>query len=173
MAGNPLSCEIKGRYRSGYGFELHIPAGLRACNGWHRGWMIPLGKRTEDRYVTFGCGPNSSDMSEVGVESWASELIESFLIEPDRQEARLISRKSIRLGEEPAVRFVIRFRPAGAVEDVVEENVTAFRAGAEGDAVDSYHFGLDLTTIASQYERDRATFNAILRSWVFIGAPLP
>jgi hypothetical protein len=161
QAGNPLQCEIRGRYDTGYGLALIIPKGLRACGGWNMAWLIPLGTQSEDRYITFSTPFNASLIDDLS--SWVSELIASALSDTRKSSAQLVKRAPVSLGGLPGERFVIRYKDEGTSISMIRDSVIALSANKDPDSdVSGYEYSLDLTTTVKDYDHDRPIFEKLI-----------
>ena len=169
QAGDPLECDDSGYVSIGCGFSLMLPDDLKACHGWHRTFMIPLGKRSEDRYVT--CGASYNGTCRTNLEEWVNEIVSSRLKDSDytlsgKSNYKLIERFKTKLAELKAERYVLSYYDQETGTKMILDCIDAFSTNfLDENSCPVYMYSIDLTTTAERYKQDRETFEEIIQSW--------
>ena len=155
-----------GKYRNSvFGFSIIIPAGLKGywnsgrcapdekygcvCLGDH-GRVIPLSDQSAiDAFV----GWQMED--EWTLRDYENNEVATLKHKEGVNQVRLLSSKSIRLGNVRARRFIMQFSENN--KSVVAERIIALYKGVE--------YQLILSTVPQRYRKDRREFDKLVASW--------
>jgi hypothetical protein len=174
----PDTINTTGRYVNiSYGFSIVIPEGLKGV--WNSARCVGGGDgcvcmSDHGRIIPLATGPNDTDHWIEAYAGFATDIDEPTLddevssrLDWIRERSRdgsvsVLQRSHVTLGGLKGQRVVVRYYDKESKRIMVEDFVEALRGRREVDV----KYSVYLRTPIDAYERDKAIFNAVLRSFV-------
>jgi hypothetical protein len=158
-------CEpVFGQYtNAAYGYKVRIPKGFTGLKPPppmpNHGFFIRLSSDSDER-IDVDANYNSL--------FWASldDAVKATLglIRSRSEKLVLVNQKTSRLGEIPAVRFVVTYRGAASTNTVLEDHTIAMKKTGEEPA-DQIVYDVALVTSKSQYGNYKKVLDRLLETW--------